>query len=505
MSNYLVGIDAGTTGCKVIVFDLQGTVVASDYREYPCLYPKPGWVEQTHEDIIPPLFDSCKAAIARSGVDPHDIAAVAISTQAPLLGMVGDDGALLRPFVGWQDLRGEPYIKQISDEFGRRRLYDITGDPLGTTFAITKWAWLRDHEPDNWARTALFASEQEYVLRQFGGQGWWTDLSSASREGMADVNNFTWSQEVHDYIGIPLDQRAQISTAAGQVVGEVTPEVAAKSGLAVGTKVCVGAHDQNCSTFGGGAINPGDSVMVMGTFGSCFVVLDTPVRDPNSVLVVKPNHGMGNWTIEAFSNTSASSFRWYRDTFADMETAAGKLLHEDPYDLITREVSQVAPGADGITFLPYLQGAAGPRANANARASFVGMSLSTSKAAMARAVLEGICFEMRDILRAQAAAGIEIGSIRLTGGAAKSPLWAQMLADICERPIQLLQTSETGCLGAALYAGVGVGLYDSCADAVAQAVKVTTTYEPDDSTHAAYDEAFDRYVNVYEGLNSRVF
>jgi len=505
MAQYLVGIDAGTTGCKVVVFDLNGNPVASDYREYGCLYPQPGWVEQTHEEIIPPLFESCKAAVTKSGVDPKDIAAIAISTQAPLLGLVGEDGNLLRPFVGWQDLRGEPYIKQISDDFGRKRFYDITGDPLGTTFAITKWAWLRDHEPENWAKTAIFASEQEYVLRQFGGQDWWTDLSSASREGMADVNHFTWSQEVHDLIGIPLDKRAKISTVPGQVVGEVTPEVAAKSGLAVGTKVCVGAHDQNCSTFGGGAVHAGDTVMVMGTFGSCFVVIDEPVRDPNAVLVVKPNHGMGNWTIEAFSNTSASSFRWYRDTFGEAEIAAAKLANDDPYNLITRQVAEVAPGADGITFLPYLQGAAGPRANANARAAFVGMSLGTSKAAMARSVLEGICFEMRDILRAQAAAGIDVGTIRLTGGAAKSPLWAQMLADICEHPIQLLQTSETGCLGAALYAGVGVGLYDSPEAAVEQAVAVTTTFEPDEATAPAYAAAFDRYVNVYEGLHSRVF
>src|SRR5665647_2344516 len=138
MTQYLVGIDAGTTGCKTVVFDLDGTPVSTDYREYPCLYPRPGWVEQKSEDIIPPLFDSCKAAVVKSGVDPHDIVALALSTQGPLLGMLDDDGELIRPFVGWQDLRGEPYVKKISDEFGRREFYEETGDPLGTTFAITK-------------------------------------------------------------------------------------------------------------------------------------------------------------------------------------------------------------------------------------------------------------------------------------------------------------------------------------------------------------------------------
>jgi xylulokinase len=245
--------------------------------------------------------------------------------------------------------------------------------------------------------------------------------------------------------------------------------------------------------------------MVVGTFGSCFVVVDQPVRDPSAKLVVKPNHGMGNWTIEAFSNTSASAFRWYRDTFADLEVAASRSLHQDAYDLITRAISDVPPGSDGITFLPFLQGAAGARGNGNARGSFIGMTLGTTKPDMARAVLEGICFEMRDILRAEASAGIDAGVIRLTGGAAKSPLWSQMLADVCGHPIELLQTTETGCLGAALYAGVGSGLYSSCQEAAARAVKVTRRYEPDPSCAEVYDAAYDRWVDVYEALNGRVF
>ena len=203
--------------------------------------------------------------------------------------------------------------------------------------------------------------------------------------------------------------------------------------------------------------------------------------------------------------TSASAFRWYRDTLADLETAASRSLRRDPYDLITETISQIPPGAGGVTFLPYLQGASGARLNGNARGTFVGMTLGTTKAQMARAVLEGICFEMNDILLAQAAAGIEIGTIRLTGGAAKSPLWCQMLADVFQKPIELLQTSETGCLGAALYAGIGAGIYNDPADAVARAVKTTTRYEPQAFLADAYEEAFARFVDVYEALDGRVF
>ena len=396
-----------------------------------------------------------------------------------------------------------PYIETLQEQISRERFYEITGDPLGTVFSITKLAWLKDHEPDIWDKTTLFATEQEYINRQWGATEWWTDQSSASREGMADVDNFVWSRRsmtcwAFRCPSAPSSPKDRWSSARSP------PRPPAKSGLAEGTLLCLGAHDQNCSTYGAGAVDAGDTVMVIGTFGSCFVVLDQPTRDPHARLVVKPNHGLDNWTIEAFSTTSASAFRWYRDTFADVEIAASRPLQEDPYDLITRAIGKGAPGAGGVTFLPFLQGASGARINGNAKGAFVGMSLGTNKADMARAVLEGICFEMADILTAQAAAGIEIGTIRLTGGAAKSPFWCQMLADVFDRPIELLQTSETGCLGAALYAGVAAGVYPDCREAAARSVSITRRFEPDADAHRAYQPAFERFVELYEALDGRV-
>jgi xylulokinase len=341
MTQYLLGIDEGTTGCKTCIFDVEGTLIATDYREYPCYYPRPGWVEQIPEDITPALFASCKAAVEASGVDPKDIVAMSISSQGSVIGLLDGDGQLIRPFVGWQDLRGEANIEEILRAIPREEYYAITGDPLGTVFSTTKLAWLREHEPENWERTELFSTHQDYFLREWGAEEYWTDLSSASREGTADVDENRWSERIHDILGIPLSKRATIATEPGKVVGRISSKVAELSGLAEGTLLCVGAHDQNCSTFGGGAIRAGDTVMVIGTFGSCFVVLDKPLRDPNAKLVVKPNHGVGNWTIEAFSVTSASAFRWYRDTFAELEVAASRSLREDPYDLITRAIHDV--------------------------------------------------------------------------------------------------------------------------------------------------------------------
>lgn len=505
MAEYLLGLDEGTTGCKAVVFDLDGKVMGSDYREYPCYYPQKGWVEQLPEDITPALFESVKAAIADSGVDPKDIKGMGISSQAPCLGLLDENGDLIRPFIGWQDLRGEPLLDEIASKIDPSEYYRISGSPNGPIFALSKWYWLRKNEPENWAKTAIFSTPQDYFLRAFGAEEYWTDLSSASREGTLNVDTFEWSQEIHDIVGIPESKRAKIALEPGKVVGHVPADIAEKTGLAEGTALCVAAHDQNCSTFGGGAVDPGDTVMVIGTFGSCFVVQAEPNKDPEEKLVVKPNHGMGNWTIEAFSVTSASAFRWYRDIIGEMEKSVAAEQGRDPYDIITEAITKVPVGANDVTFLPYLQGASGARLNSKAEAAFVGMTLGTTKADMARAVLEGICFEMKDILEAQKKAGVEVGTIRLTGGAAKSPVWCQMLADVFQRPIALLQTSETGCLGAALYAGVGVGLYPDVHAAAKRAVKVTKEYQPNPANYEAYEKAFKRFVKVYEALEPAIW
>ncbi len=507
MGNYLVGIDAGTTGCKTCVFDFDGALIGSDYREYPCYYPKPGYVEQKSEDMLPALFDCCKQAIKNSGVDKNDIIAMGLSSQGSTIGLVGEDDKLLRDFVIWQDLRAtQKEVDEISLSISPDEYYAITGAQSGNViFSLPKLVWLKNHEPKNWAKTKIFSTHQDYFLKQFGADGYYTDLSSASREATADVDNHAWSRRVHDMLGIREDQRAALITEPGKIVGRINADIAAKTGLPVGCNICMGAHDQNCGHFGGGLLDEGEAVMVIGTFGACFVAANKPIRDPQKRLIVKGNHGVGNWTIEATSVTAASSFRWYRDTFCDVEKAAGKLQGEDPYNLITGQMENVPIGANGVIFLPFLQGASGGRQNYNARGTMLGMSLGTTKQEIARSVLEGICYEMYDIVRSEEAAGIEVNTIRLTGGAAKSPFWCQMLADVMGKTFQLLQTSETGCLGAALYAGVGSGVYPDCREAVKRAVKISKEYRPNSSKFDQYQEVFRRWCAAYDALNGRFY
>jgi xylulokinase len=503
MGHYLLGIDEGTTGCRACIFDFEGRLVSSDYREYPCYYPKPGWVEQKAEDITPALYASVKVAIAKGQVDPGEIEALGISTQACVAGPVDKDGKLLRSFIGWQDLRGVPYIeKLIGKHLSGPDYYAIAGAPMNPIFGITKIVWFRDNEPELYERTAVVSNHQDYFLRAFGvDSGYYTDLSSASRTGLLDVDNHRWSERLFQEFELDVDKFPTV-VPDNPVVGTVSRSVAEQTGLKEGTKIVVAAHDQNCSTFGCGLVDAGTASLVLGTYGSLYVGLDRPVRDPNGVLIVKGNHGLGNWTIEGAASAAASSYRWFRDTFAGVEVAAGKLLDRDPYDLINDQVAGVAPGASGLTFLPLLQGASnGPRANPYARGVLYGITLGTTHAEVARSVMEGVTLEMRDILEAQRRAGVKITSIHLTGGGTKSRLWNQMQADMYKVPVHVLQTSETGALGAAMYAGVGAGVYSSHRQAVETAVHVEETYEPAPKSFAGYDEAYERWVSVYTALH----
>jgi xylulokinase len=503
MGRYLLGIDEGTTGCRACIFDFEGNLVSSDYREYPCYYPKPGWVEQKPEDITPALYASVQAAIAKGDVDAKEIEALGISTQADVVGPLDKEGNLLRPFIGWQDLRGASYIESLTKEhLSGPEYYAISGAPMNAIFGITKLVWFRDNERELYEKTAILSNHQEYFLRAFGvDSGYYTDLSSASRTGMLDVDNGKWSEKLFQAFSLDV---AKFPTVVpdNPVVGTVTRAVAEKTSLVEGTKIVVAAHDQNCSTFGCGLVDAGTASLVLGTWGSLYVGLDRPIRDPNGVLIVKGNHGLGNWTIEGAATAAASSYRWFRDTLGGVEVAAGKLIGKDPYELINEEVASVAPGANGVAFLPFLQGAsAGPRANPFARGVLFGITLGTSHSELARAVMEGITLEMRDILEAQRRGGVEITSIHLTGGGTKSRMWNQMQADIYKVPVHVLQTSDTGALGAAMYAGVGAGVYSSHKQAAETAVHVQETYEPVSRNFAAYDDAYSRFVSVYTALH----
>lgn len=501
---YLIGIDEGTTGTKTVVFDLEGHMISSAYEEYPSYYPKPGYVEQDIAQIRDAIFSTCKKAIQKADICAEDILGVSMSTQGAACILVDEHGEVVRNrMIGWQDLRNTEVTSQISEKISDDEHYAIEGASIGA-FNTGVNVWVQKNEPELWKKVNRVCTNHDYFLNQIGAGGYFADVASTHRISMLDVDKNEWSERLIQAYGMENVQLPTIVTEPGKVVGEVTKEISELSGLPIGCKVCVGAQDVNCSSFGAGGTTGDVSAMVCGTFGASYIAIDEPVRDPNKTIIVKGNQGMG-WQLEAFSHTSASAFRWFRDKLCPLEVATSKLMGVDPYSLMTEIAENSVPGSNGVTALTCLQGSHGRQVNEATRGTFLGITLATEKADLAHAVLEGICYEMKDILLMQEEFVGEIKKIRLSGGVTKSPMWCQMFADILNKPVELTEVTETGALGAAMYAGIGLGIYKDCKDAAEKCIRIKETYVPNRDNVPVYEEGFNRYMRAFDALNGTFY
>lgn len=505
MNKYLVGIDEGTMSCKTCVFDIDGNLIASSSQEYPCYSPQPGYVEQDIEEIKNCVFASCKSAILKSGIDPADIIGVGFSNQGITHVLVDENGIPVRErTIGWQDVRHADIIPELQSKISEEEFYEISGVPLGA-YNTACLLWLQKHEPDAWRKVHKCCSHQDYFLKQLGADDYYIDEASANFTSMLGVDACEWDQRLCDLYGVRIDQLPQIVHEAGKVVGFVGEEVSKLTGLPVGCNICVGALDVNCSSLATGGVSNGIATMIVGTAGVSVIISDMMVRDPQRQITTRTNHGMNNYVLFAMTHTAASSFRWFRDTLCDLEVAVGRLTDDDPYNIITKIASQSKPGANGVTALVCFQGVHVHRNNDYAKGTFLGIDLGTKKADLAQAILEGICFEMFSILRMKEKLAGEVSVVRLCGGVGKSPYWCQMFADVMQKPIELTAATELGSLGAAMYAGVGSGIYADCNDAAEKCVHVTRKYLPDPQKKLAYERAYQTWEKAYASLDKTFY
>jgi xylulokinase len=502
---FLMGIDEGTTGCKACLFDETGELVASASREYPSFYPHPGWVEQDIEQIKGSVFAACKEAIEVSGVDPSEIVGVSHSNQGITMVLLDENEKPVRDkTIGWQDLRYVDILPEMQQIVDADEYWKLSGMMFGT-YNIPVLNWLQKNEPETWAKVKRCCSHQDYFLRQYGADGYYIDEGSTNFLSMARMKDNEWDERLMNVYNVNESMLPTIVHEPGKVVGFVTEEVSKNTGLPVGCKVCLGGLDTNCCAMGAGAKDDGTQVLIMGTAGVSLLISDKMVLDPNKRVTVRSNPGFGNWQFYIMTNTGASSFRWFRDEMCSMEVATGKLMGIDPYNIITTTAAHSRPGANGVTALTCFQGSHTRKKNEKARGTFFGIHLGTTKADIAEAILEGICFEMKDILKMNEELSGEIKRVRLTGGVAKSPMWCQMFADILQRPVELTKVSELGSLGAAMCAGIGAGLFENCADAVEKCVHISKTYMPNEKVSIEYAEAFKRWNKFYTIANSEIY
>jgi xylulokinase len=499
MTKYLAGVDVGTTGARCALVDLDGNIVHSEYREYGCNYPKPGWVEQDLDFLVAQTMEACKATIQKSGIDPKEVAAVGFSTQRSVTIPVYADGKPVRPMLSWQDARTGAEVADMLEVIDAAEYYDISGMPMGTTWVITKLLWMQKNEPETFEKIHRIVQQQDAILKAFGADDFFTDISDMGFYGVWDVGKLEWSPKLSSLFGV-LPEIFGKPTPAGTQVGTVTPSISALTGFASGTPICVGAGDQNCGVIGMGSIESGMATVTLGTAGLAILSLDKRIPGFGGMMIT--NHACpGMWEMEGLSNAAASSYRWFRDVIGTHEKELEARDGRSAYEYLNDLAEQAPAGSKGLLYLPYLGTAATPRWNANARSAFIGMSFAHGRAEMIRSVMEGVALEVRDMMDGWLRSGVDIKVLRLGGGATKSQLWNQIQADVYGRPVQTLKVGESTVLGAALLGGVGAGVFKSINEGVDTLVHVTGELEPNMANHSVYEELYQAYAAAYDGLS----
>jgi xylulokinase len=485
---FVLGIDVSTTATKAVLIDEAGLVRSTGVSEYDFATPRPLWSEQD-----PGLWwTAAQAAIgtvlATPGVTAADIVAIGLTGQMHGAVLLDAADQVLRPAILWNDQRTGPECDQIRQAVGPQRLIEITGNDALTGFTAPKLVWVRDHEPDVWARVAHVLLPKDYVRLQLTGDHA-VDAADGAGTLLFDLARRTWSAEVVGALGIDSAWLPPVFEGPS-MTGVVSAAGASATGLRPGTPVVAGGGDQAANGVGVGVVSPGTMALSLGTSGVVFAPTDQPIFDPLGRVHAFCHALPGRWHFMSVMLSAAGSLRWFRDTlapgveFADLAAAAG----------------DVPAGSAGLLFLPYLSGERSPHPDPLARGAFVGLTLGHDRRHLTRAVLEGVAFGLRDGLDLMRAAGLPApAQIRASGGGTASPLWRQILADVLDAEIATVDTTEGAAYGAGLLAAVGAGWYPDVEAVTSALVHATPAARPGPDT-ARYAELHAVYRELYPAL-----
>ena len=474
-----------------------------DSEEYSCEYPHPGWVDQDINVLNQANLNVLREVVSESGVDPSSISSLGLSTQRGLHLYVDKDGKVLRNGRGlsWQDARHGEQLDQLRENFGEEAYYRITGLPISAFWPIGKILWMQQNEPDEYALAAKILTTQEYFLRQLSdADDWFIDASNASLFGLMDVATLDWDEGLLKLVGVRRDQLPTI-VPSGYQVGAVNELTAEFTGLPAGLPICTGGGDQQCAGIGAGVIEEGLCEFTFGTAGNSVACLSRPTPDPQRVITLSVHATPSPvWEAEGIQAAAGAAYRWFRDNIGFLARYIEPFTEVDAYVLINRLAAKSPPGANGLIFHPYLAGSMTPHYNENARGGFLGLTLKHDFGDMARAVLEGVTYEAKEILDGYEAMGLDLREIRLAGGATKSELWCQIQADVYGKPTKVLQEGECAVLGAALLGAVGAGIFESVDEGVDQLVHISRTFTPNPDNHDIYTQMSEAFEKAYHSL-----
>jgi xylulokinase len=486
--SHFIGIDTSTTATKAVLTDAEGAVLAIGRSEYEYQTPHPQWSEQSPDLWWDATVAAIGEALREAGVAGTDVAAVGLTGQMHGLVLLDETGSVLRPAILWNDQRTQVECDEIRDAIGADRLITVTGNDALTGFTAPKILWVRNNEPDVYAMASHVLLPKDYLRYRLTG-GYATDKAGASGTLLFDLAARDWSKEVVEALDIPPGWLPPTHEGP-EVTGSVSTVAASATGLAEGTPVVAGGGDQAANGVGVGAVAPGVVAISVGTSGVVFAATDRPAVEPKGRLHAFCHAVPATWHLMGVMLSAAGSLRWFRDTVAP----------DRPFAELDAIAAAVPPGANGLVFLPYLTGERTPHPDPDARGAFVGLTVRHGIDHLARSVLEGVAFGLRDsveLMRKEVA----LDEVRISGGGATSALWVQIIADVLDTPVRRVEGEETAAHGAALLAATGGGAFASVQQAADTAVELADRIEPN-RDRTAYDDAYGVYRDLYGALKT---
>lgn len=490
----MLGLDIGTTGCKAMVFAADGCVLGEARREYTIHTPQPSWAEQEAEQVWSLAWQCLREVIAGVPGDPP--VALALSCQGEAVIPVDGEGRALRPAILGMDTRTTAENEWLAATFGDDELFRRTGMPIHTINTLPKLLWLQRHEPAIWRAADQFLLYEDFFLRRLGGHAV-ISTCLASRTQMMALATGDWDDEILARCGIERERLARPAPLAGGVVGRLRPDLARDLGLGGELLLVSGGHDQACAALGSGVIRPGLAMVSTGTAEVVEVAMASPALAPalrDGGISVYRHVVPGLYVAMTLNHSGGLLLRWFRDTLGQWEMQEAAASGVDAYDLL---LHGAPAGPTGLLLLPHFAGSGTPTLDVHSKGAILGLTFATTKAELAKAMLEGLTYELRVNLDLLRAAGVDIAELHAVGGGARSDLWLRLKADICNVPLRVPAVTDAACLGAALLAGVGAGVYADVSEAVEKAVHWRDRVTPEPAGVTAYDARYPLYYELH--------
>lgn len=486
---YVIGIDLGTSGTKTVLFDASGRQNFEAEMNYPLYQPQNGWAEQDPHDWREAGFETIRQVLKGAGIDKSQIAGIGISGQMHGLVMLDEAGEVLRRSIIWADQRTGEECREIEEIVGLDRLLDITLSPALTGFTLSKILWVRKHEPEIYKRCRHILLPKDYLRYCLTGD-FATEVSDASGTQLLDIKKRNWSPELLTLLDIDPALLPKVYESP-EITGYVSQKAAEKTGLSTDTAVVGGAGDNAAAAVGTGVVREGRAFTTIGTSGVVFVHSDTLKPDPQGRIHSFCCAVPGAWHMMGVIQSAGLSLQWLRNNFYP---------DDKDYVKINQEIEETPIGAERLLFAPYLMGERTPHLDPSCRGAFVGLSAMHEKRHLARAVMEGVCFALKDSQTLLEEMGVSAGEMSLCGGGAKSPVFRQMLADVYNLPTNLPLMANSAALGVAILAAVGCGMYDSVPQACDSILKFKPAETPDPDRAALYQKYYEVYRGLYPAL-----